>query len=139
MTLLVAFIATAVIFLAIDMIGLRLMVLPIFNGEAPGLFLNQPNIAPAVIFYIGFVVGIVWFVTAPALASGGSLLSVALNGAALGAIAYGTYEFTNLATVKGWTLKMTVVDFTWGVALTAVSAAGGVWAARLLTGAGAEG
>ncbi|MEM8752665.1 MAG: DUF2177 family protein [Pseudomonadota bacterium] len=134
MTLLTAYVATAVAFLVIDMIGLRLLVLPIFNSEAGQLFRDDPRILPAAVFYLGFIAGVVWFVSAPALASGAGLGHVFLNAAFFGAIAYGTYEFTNLATLKGWTLRMALTDFVWGAALTAVSATVGVWIARMIAG-----
>jgi uncharacterized membrane protein len=53
-----------------------------------------------------------------------------LNGAFLGALAYGTYEFTNYATLKDWHPEMVAVDLAWGTALTAVAAAAGVAAVR---------
>lgn len=139
MTLLIAYVATAAAFLIIDMIGLRLLVLPIFNAEAGRLFLENPRIAPAAVFYLGFIAGVVWFVSAPALASGAGLGAVFLNAALLGALAYGTYEFTNYATLKGWTAKMVATDFIWGAALTGASAVIGVWAARALGGGAAGG
>jgi len=45
-------------------------------------------------------------------------------------LAYGTYEFTNLATLRDWHWQMVAVDVTWGAVLTGVSAFAGVIAAR---------
>ncbi|MEM7523481.1 MAG: DUF2177 family protein [Pseudomonadota bacterium] len=137
MTLLVAYVSTAIVFLVIDMVGLRLLVLPVFNADAPQLFLDKPNLAAAATFYLAFIAGVIWFVSLPALKGDASIISVFLNGAALGAIAYGTYEFTNLATLKGWTAKMVSVDLIWGMALTGVCAAAGVMITRAVTGGAA--
>ena len=56
-----------------------------------------------------------------------------LAGALLGAMAYGTYEFTNFATLKDWHWRMVALDLAWGTALTGVSAWAGVVITRALT------
>ena len=65
----------------------------------------------------------------PALAGGGYRAAL-LNGAILGFIAYGCYEATNMATLRGWTWRIVIVDVTWGTALTALTAVIGTWAGR---------
>lgn len=50
--------------------------------------------------------------------------AAAARGAAIGLLAYGTYELTNLAVLAGWPARLVPVDIGWGVVLTAaVSAA----------------
>jgi len=98
------------------------------------MMLDEPRLGAAAVFYLFYVFGVVWFVILPALAGGHSVWWVLAHGALLGALAYGTYEFTNMATLKGWSWTMVIVDVSWGLALTAVSAAGGFLAARALTG-----
>jgi uncharacterized membrane protein len=67
----------------------------------------------------------------PALASGG-VSGALLRGAVLGALAYGTYAFTNYAMVEGWTGALVAADVAWGMGLTkAAAAACGLWATRL--------
>ena len=58
----------------------------------------------------------------------------ALNGAIIGFLAYGTYEATNLATLKGWSYEMLVVDVVWGMTLTAMTAVVGFLAYRWMAG-----
>ena len=53
-----------------------------------------------------------------------------MRGAVLGLIAYGTYDFTNYATLKQWPLTMVIVDLIWGTFITGVAAAAGYWLAR---------
>ena len=78
----------------------------------------------AAAFYLFYVGVLLWLVTIPALATGPSA-KVALNAALLGAAAYGTYEFTNYATLKAWSWQMVAVDLTWGTVLSmSVSAIG---------------
>jgi len=52
-----------------------------------------------------------------------SVVQGLIYGALLGLIAYGTYDLTNLAVMKGFTTKIAVIDMIWGTVLTgAVSA-----------------
>ena len=53
------------------------------------------------------------------------LLKVAMTGALLGLFAYGTYDLTNLATLKGWPVFLSILDMAWGTAETSVSAVAG--------------
>jgi uncharacterized membrane protein len=45
-------------------------------------------------------------------------------------LAYGTYEATNMATLRGWSWQMVVVDTGWGMLLTAVAATVGFQVGR---------
>ena len=57
---------------------------------------------------------------------------VFLQAALLGAFAYGTYEFTNFATLKAWTWQMVAVDLSWGALLTGITGTVGFLVARML-------
>ena len=81
------------------------------------------------LFYLGYVAGIVWFVSMPAMRAEAPMMALA-SGVALGLLAYGTYEFTNYATLKDWTMQQVVMDTLWGGALTGFSAWGGVMLMR---------
>lgn len=83
------------------------------------LMLEQPRWAPAAAFYFLYPVGLVVFAVAPALerASGG--VRAAAASALFGLVAYGTYDLSNLATLKGWPVALTVVDMLWGAFLSA--------------------
>lgn len=93
--------------------------------------LRRPDIQwlPAVGFYLLFSAALGVFAVAPAL-EGGDWVRAALLGGFLGLTAYGTYDLTNLATVKGWPVAMTLVDMVWGAFIGAASAAGAVLALR---------
>ena len=131
MTVVLLYAVTLVAFLAIDYVGLSYLIKPIFDRNIGHLLADDIRIGPAFAFYAFFVGVVVWFVSAPALAEGHSLWWVLGNAALLGAAAYGTYEFTSLAVMKDWTWSMVITDLTWGTALTAVSAAAGLWLVRL--------
>lgn len=53
-------------------------------------------------------------------------------GAVLGLAAYGIYDMTNLSTLRGWPLHLTIVDMIWGTFLTAVASASGYATPRFL-------
>jgi uncharacterized membrane protein len=52
----------------------------------------------------------------------GSFRSILLNGLVFGVVAYGTYNLTNMAALKGWSVNVVIVDMIWGGILTGVSA-----------------
>jgi uncharacterized membrane protein len=80
------------------------------------------------------VIGIVIFAVAPALQSDRWEVALGL-GALFGFFAYGTYDMTNLATLKRWPVAITVVDIAWGTALTGTAALCGFLAARAFAAA----
>ena len=120
MRFIVAYIVTAVVFLGLDAIWLTQIALGMYRRELGALLLDKPNLPIAGLFYLLFVVGIVVLAILPAL-NGGSWLNALLMGAVLGLVAYGTYDITNLSTLKNWSLTVTIADLAWGSALTAVS------------------
>ncbi len=129
-TLLAAYAGSAVVFFALDFLWLGFIALGFYRSEIGALMLDSPNIAPAAVFYLFYVVGIVGFAVLPAL-SAQSWLWALIAGVALGLIAYGTYDMTNLATLKDWSWKVSAVDLLWGGFVSGAAALGGYFAARL--------
>lgn len=115
---------------ALDAIWLTTMTTRLYRRQLPGLLLDTPNLVPAVGFYLLYAIGVLVLVVRPALAGDWDLMRVLGAGALLGLVAYGTYDLTNQATLRGWSTLVTVVDMTWGAALTAVVATLAVAAAR---------
>lgn len=52
----------------------------------------------------------------------GSKFNALVKGAILGLVIYGVYDFTNMATIKGWTMNFVIQDVAWGTALCAAIA-----------------
>lgn len=122
------YLSTFVVMLALDMLWLGLVARDFYSGQMGDLL--AINELPAFAFYIMYVFGILLFAHPKHLASS---WKVALRyGAAFGFFAYATYDLTNLATLRGWTLQLTIVDICWGTFVTAVSAAGGLRLAQFL-------
>lgn len=124
---LILYAACALIFFPLDFLWLSTMGKGFYQRELGGLLLERPNLVIAGLFYLAYLVGVVALVAAPAE---GDVMKALLMGAVLGFVAYGTYDLTNLSTVKGFTPMVAVVDMAWGTALTALTAAGGVWVSR---------
>lgn len=93
-----------------------------FYREALGpLMTDQVRVVPAALYYLGYPAAIVYLGVAPAR----SLGEAALRCAVLGVTAFGVYDLTNLAILKGYTLRMTVVDMAWGTFASAVGGSAG--------------
>jgi uncharacterized membrane protein len=132
-TVLTAYAATAIAFLAIDAVWLGAMADRLYRPLLGDLLAPGFALAPAVAFYLIYVGGIVFFAVWPALERR-RLGKALLNGAALGFVAYATYDLTNQATLRNWPVLVTIADLVWGTLLTATASALGYAAARRVAG-----
>ena len=133
MQFLTLYAVTAVIFLALDAVMLRTVISPMFREALGDQVLESPRFAAAAVFYLFYVVGLLILVSWPAFRDG-DIVRALWQGALLGAVAYGTYEMTNYATLRDWKPHMVATDWAWGTVLTAVSSVGGVWVTRAIFG-----
>lgn len=131
MQIAVLYMITALVFLALDAVMLKLVLQPLFEKHLSTWLLDEIRWGPAIVFYLLYVAGLIWLVSLPALRSG-NLAQALLGGAVVGAMAYGTYEFTNYATLRTWAPQMVAVDLAWGTILTGFSAWMGVTITRAL-------
>lgn len=116
---------TAAAFLGLDMIGIRLLIRPVFERHVGHLLADPLRLGPAALFYLAYVAGLLWFVSVPALKAGAPLQAL-FGGMALGLLCYGTYEMTNYATLEDWSVRQVVIDGLWGTVLTGFAAWVGV-------------
>ncbi|MGF1502564.1 MAG: DUF2177 family protein [Paracoccaceae bacterium] len=130
MSYLLAWFAIVVVFLVIDAIWLTRVMKPIFLRYVGELMRESPKLGVAGAFYAVYCAGILYFAAIPAAEAGDPLIALR-DGAILGLMAYGTYEATNMATLRGWSWPMVAIDTAWGTALTAVSALAGYAALAL--------
>jgi len=133
MTYAVAYVATAIGFLVFDIVWLGFVAKNLYQREIGHLLLENFNMVAAFGFYLMFIAGIVIFAVAPALQAE-SWKTALLFGALFGFFTYGTYDLTNLATLKGWSPTITAVDMVWGTFLTSVSAVIGYFVTRSFVG-----
>ncbi len=133
MTSVTLYFSTAIIFLVLDVVALKRFLRPLFEAHVGDLLLAQPRMGAAAMFYLFYIGGILWFASLPALQEGMPAKAL-INGAILGALAYGTYEITNYATLRPWNVQQVIVDGLWGTFLTGISAWGGVVITRAIYG-----
>ena len=100
-------------FLVLDGLWLGVLMSSTYKELLGPLMLAQPKWGPAIVFYLMYVLGAVYFVVLPAL-SRGSARRAALGGAFCGLVAYGTYDMTNWATLQGWSAQLALMDMAWG-------------------------
>lgn len=129
MRVLAAFAATLIAFCACDFAWLGFVAKDFYQAQIGGLLLQRPNWTAAAIFYPLYTAGLVLFCIEPALANASWLRALAY-GVLLGLLAYGTYDLSNLATLKGWSVSFVVVDMIWGIVVSGIAAAAGYFAAR---------
>jgi uncharacterized membrane protein len=132
MSLVILYGTTLVVFLVLDALMLTFFMRPLFERHIADLLIPNLRYGPAAVFYLGYIAGLLWLVSVPALRSG-SPVSALIGGMVIGAMAYGTYEFSNYATLKAWHPAMVAADFAWGTVLTGVSAWAGVAITRAVT------
>ena len=125
------YLITAVIFLAVDALMLSLVMKPLFQSHLGDTMRDSPMLLPAAGFYLAYVAGLVYLVSAPAMAASDPGAAL-LKGAILGAMAYGTYEFTSMSVMRDWSWSMVLTDTAWGTVLTGGSAWAGVMIAMRL-------
>ena len=125
----IAYVASVTVFLILDFIWLSAATSTFYRPQLGDLLSERPSLAVAAVFYLVYVVGVVVFAVTPAYAARSWLMALGL-GALLGLVAYGTYDATNLATIKGWPVVVSVVDLAWGVVVTATASLAGFVALR---------
>lgn len=128
----IAYLTTAAVFFVLDFIWLGTVARSFYREQLGDLMADPINIPAAAGFYAMYVVGILIFAVVPALKAE-SLGYALLYGALFGFFAYATYDMTNIATIRDWPVKMSIVDMVWGTALTGFSAAAGYLLTRALT------
>ena len=123
-----AFIGSGAAMAVLDAIWLTQVGPRLYRPAIGELLAPKPDMRAAVAFYLIYVCGIVFLAVSPALRDG-SMMRATITGAALGLVAYATYDLTNQATLKVWPLHLTLIDVAWGTILTATAAAAGYWLA----------
>jgi uncharacterized membrane protein len=112
-----AYLVGLVVFVALDAIWLTLMA-PSYRAVMGDMLAANIRIAPAVLFYLVDMLGLIIFVARPGRRHGAAW--VVAHGALFGLFTYATYDLTNYAVLKNWDLTMTIEDIVWGMVLSMV-------------------
>ncbi|ART79794.1 hypothetical protein CBP12_06185 [Oceanisphaera avium] len=118
------YLAAVVIFLGVDTVWLTTMKGLFYEPRIGHLLADKPNMGAAGAFYLFYILALCLLVLYPQIKVGTSVIGIFLLGGLIGLMAYGTYDFTNLALYKGFTLETALVDFLWGGLLTGAVSAG---------------
>ena len=124
-----AYLASLVTFVALDFGWLSFASGRLYRPLIGELLAPKVAIAPGITFYLIYLFAVVFLAVAPAMKSG-QAGRAALAAAVLGLAAYATYDLTNQATLRVWSIKLTVMDMAWGVFATTVAALVGYVAGR---------
>ena len=115
------YLIAVVIFLVLDALWLGVIARGLYASRMGELMADQPRWGVAVVFYLVFVVGLIYFAISTGMESG-SWKTAAFNGALFGFFCYLTYDATNLAVIKGFDAGLAVIDTIWGTVLSGVTA-----------------
>jgi uncharacterized membrane protein len=132
MQLIAGYVVVLFVFVLVDGVWLSVMGKLLYRPILGDILLTNLRIAPAIVFYAVFPVGIVTFAVVPALKSG-SIGNAAGFGLLFGALAYGTYDLTNYATLRNWNLQLTALDIGYGALATAAAATVATLALRFVS------
>lgn len=133
MVYIVAYVAALIVFGILDAIWLTTMTSRLYRPVLGEILLQDLRIAPALVFYFLYPVGLVVFAAMPAL-KGGSAGTALAYGALFGLLAYATYDLTNYATLRVWTLQITLIDLAYGAVVAGLTSVAAYYAARWFAG-----
>jgi uncharacterized membrane protein len=119
------YISTIVMLLILDGVWLGLIATPFYKNELGAMARRQGDVltpiwSAAVVVYLVLALGIIWFVL-PRVSPANPIVSAAAWGVAFGLVTYGVYDWTNRATLAGYSLRLTLIDMLWGGVICGVS------------------
>jgi uncharacterized membrane protein len=131
------YLGTAIAFCALDFAWLSVMAPRFYHDQVGALLRDTPQWQSGLAFYLLYVIGLMVFCVLPARRTeNAGWRRAACLGALFGLVAYGTYDLSNLATLKGWTMPLTLVDMTWGAVASAVASTCGYFSVKFFAHGG---
>ena len=125
-SLLASYVAALVALAILDGLWLGVVSREFYKARLGQLLLDRPIWWAAILFYLIHAAGIAVFAVPPAMAAG-TWIAAVLYGALFGLCVYAAYDLTNLATLRGWSMTLSLVDLAWG----AIATAAATWVAFL--------
>jgi uncharacterized membrane protein len=122
----IAYIAAAVAFGALDALWLRWAADNLYRPVIGSIMAEDFRMGAAAAFYLIYIAGMVWFAVKPGVEPG-SVATALLNGALLGGLCYATFDLTSQAVMKVWATHISIADIAWGTFATAVAAGVATW------------
>lgn len=122
--IIIAYIVTLLVFAVVDAVWLINSADLLYRPIIGPILVPEFRLAPAILFYLLYIAGLIYFAVAPGLADG-RWQTALVKGGLFGFFAYATYDLTNQATLLLWSSKITIADMIWGTFVSGVSSAGG--------------
>jgi uncharacterized membrane protein len=126
------YVSTLIVCAAVDFIWLSLTTSRLYGPVMGDMLAAQPQLPAAIAFYLLYALGVTIFVGAPALKAG-KWSNATLYGALFALFCYMTYDLTNQATLRNWSIVLTLSDIAWGMFLTALSGTAAYFVTRAVT------
>lgn len=129
MSYIVSYIAALIVFGAVDAVWLSAMAARLYRPTLGPVLLDQLRKVPALIFYVAYPIGLVFFAVMPAIAAD-SIVVASFNGGLFGLLAYATYDLTNMATLRRWTWTLALTDMAYGTVVAALTSGASFYVTR---------
>lgn len=113
------YVVFGVVFGALDAVWLVWAAKKFYHKEIGSLLAKKPDMRYAAVFYLLYVLGVTQFVIQRAAIDAWPVFA---SGVLFGAVAYGTYDLTNQATLKKWSQRVVIADIAWGAFATGTAA-----------------
>lgn len=114
------YVVGASVYVSLDALWLSVVARGFYQRHLGAIMKPNATWAPAVAFYLVYVVALIVFVVGPALERASLARAIGL-GAFLGFVVYAAYDLTSLAVIRGFPVVAAVVDLAWGTALAAIA------------------
>ena len=121
---LASYAAAALLMVALDGLWLGLLAKDFYRQGLGQLMAASPRWLPALLFYLLYPLGLLYFAVLPQNQDAGFVQAM-WRGALFGLFAYGTYDLSNLATLKDWPALVSVIDIAWGTIVSCLATMGG--------------
>ena len=109
------YLTTLFYFLIIDTIGIQSFVVKLYDKNLPSNLKINLDITSAILFYLIFVFGLVYFVISPL--KNMNLSNVILPSVIYGLVTYSTYALTVKAVFNVFNWEIVISDVIWGMVL----------------------
>lgn len=105
-------------FLVVDAVWIIAFAGPLYQKKIGHLLADSVNWIAAVIFYLMFIAGLVFFAVRPVIKNEIPAASGLFKSVIFGLMTYGTFSLTNLALIDTWPVSMAIVDMIWGMTVS---------------------
>ena len=119
-----AYAVVLAVVVALDMIWLGVLARDLYKREMGSLMTDSVRVVPVAMFYLLYPLALVYLALFSSPAGWGEAL---LRSAVLGLAAFGAYDLTNMAIVRGWPVRLSVIDWAWGAVAATLAGGAGYW------------